>query len=162
MPIFKTFVESTMKMADEYFPIELATMVQSEYSCGVTSYLPDHPCYAITNGMEGPCSISTSVNFATRQHVDIRDGSMSIFGWLEIGKPITSGYFLLSNMMVNVGGHDYKGIAIKLVDGLLVAADGRSIWHGTTANEFNGTMFGYQFAANGISMGSKLMKGEEE
>lgn len=154
--IYKTFVDSVMDMAKNYFPIELSLMIQSEYSRGITSFLNDHPCNNLISKRDGPCSISTSINFATPQHVDVWDGSISIFGWFHIGQPISDGYFLLSNLKVKMDGHDYTGLAIKLVDGLLVTGDGQMICHGTTTSRFNGSIFGIQFAANGISMGSKL------
>lgn len=147
-----------MMTAERYFPIELSTMMQSEYSRGITSNIYDHPCNNLSNPVEGPCSISTSANFATPQHLDIRDGSLSIFGWLHIGIPISSGYFLLGNLKVTVQGKEYNGLAIKLVDGLLITGDGRMLRHGTTTSDFNGTIFGYQFAANGITMSSKIEK----
>jgi len=143
-------------MAEQYFPIELSVMTQSEYSQGITSYLEDHPCNRLISKREGPCSISTSINFATPQHVDVRDGSISIFGWFHIGRPITDRYFLMSNLRVEKQGHVFTGLAIKLVDGLIVTGDGRMICHGTTTSKFNGEIFGIQFAANGVSMSSKM------
>ena len=64
--------------------------------------------------------------------------------------------FLMSNLEVTVHGRQYKGLAIKIIDGLLVTADGRFIRHGTTSSIFDGSIFGYQFALNGISMSSKI------
>jgi hypothetical protein len=154
--IYKNFVDSVMEMAEHYFPIELSVMIQSEYSRGITSYLDNHPCNSLISKREGPCSISTSINFATPQHVDVRDGSSSIFGWFHIGNPITNRYFLMSNLKIDIHGRVYTGLAVKLVDGLLVAGDGHIICHGTTASEFDGSIFGIQFAANGISMSSKM------
>ena len=84
-PIYKQFVDTIMKTAESYFPVELATMIQSEYARGITSFLEDHPCYNLPSQREGPCSISTSTNFATPQHVDVCDGSISIFSWFHIG-----------------------------------------------------------------------------
>lgn len=145
-----------MEIAENKFPIELATMVQAEYSRGISSGLQDHPCNNLNDNVEGPCSISTSVNFATPQHVDIRDGSISVFGWLHLNKPVIPRYFLLSNLKVSVNGRVYNGLAIKLVDGLLMTGDGRFIRHGTTTSKVKGTIFGYQFAANGVSMSSNI------
>ena len=69
--IYKTFVDSALQMAEQYFPIELPVMIQLEYSRGITSLLPYHPCNNLMSKREGPCSISTSINFATPQHVDV-------------------------------------------------------------------------------------------
>ena len=91
-----------MKEVGKLFPLELATMVQSEYSRGITSSLEDHPCNGLVTPQDGPYSISTSVDFASAQHVDICDGSIGIFCWLCMGIPITNGYFLLSNISVIV------------------------------------------------------------
>jgi len=154
--VYKEFVEKIMYMAGNYFPIELSTMIQSEYSRGITSNLEDHPCHGLNVNQEGPCSISTSINFATPQHVDIRDGSISVFSWFHVGKPITDGYFVLSNLQLEVDGIFFNGVAIILIDGLLVSGDGRIIRHGTTASQFDGLLFGIQFAANGISMNSRI------
>ena len=129
-------------------------MIQSEYSCGISSELEHHPCNDLDSNIDGPCSISTSVNFATPQHVDIWDGSMSIFGWFHIGHPITNSYFLLSNLKVICDGTEYNGVAIKLTDGLIIAGDGQMICHGTTTAKFDGSIFGIQFAANALSMSS--------
>src|SRR5688500_12501609 len=97
-----------MKMAENYFPIELAAMIQSEYKRGISSSLNDCPCHDLVSGREGSCSISTSVNFATPQHVDICDGSIRIFSWVHIGKPITAEYFVLSNLQVTIEGQEYN------------------------------------------------------
>src|SRR5688572_23142514 len=97
-PIYKRFVEQLMIMAENYFPLELAVMIQSEYSRGITRELEYHPCNGLTSNIDGPCSISTSVNFATPQHVDVRDGSKSIFGWFHLNPPKTDQYFLLSHL----------------------------------------------------------------
>lgn len=156
MVLYKNFVDTLMDMAEKYFPVELAVMIQSKYSWGITSYLVDHPCHNLISNREGPCSISTSINFATPQHVDVRDGSTSIFGWFHIGYPISTGYFLMGNIKVKVKGHIYTGLAIKLVDGLIISGDGQMICHGTTASFFDGSLFGIQFAANVVSMGSKM------
>ena len=42
------------------------------------------------------------------------------------------------------------------MDGLLVTGDGRMIRHGTTALVVDGSIFGVQFAANGILMSSNM------
>src|SRR5689334_9296089 len=65
--VYKQFVEAIYEIAEKYFPMELSVMVQSEYSRGVTSSMAHQPCNNLTLGIEGPCSISTSVNFATPQ-----------------------------------------------------------------------------------------------
>lgn len=110
--IYKKFVDSIFDMAEQYFPNEFLVMIQSEYSRGITSNLEDHPCNSLLSKREGSCSIPTSINFATPQHVDVRDGSTSIFGWFHIGSPITDCYFLMSNLLnpvqVNYGPGFHK------------------------------------------------------
>lgn len=123
-------------MAEQYFPIDSATMIQLEYSQGITGDLEYHPCSNLEVEKEGPCSISTSINFETPQHVDIRDDSVIIFSWYLIGSPVTDGYFVLNNLQVTFGEQVYNELAIKLVDGLLVSADGHFIRHRMTSSEF--------------------------
>jgi len=62
----------------------------------------------------------------------------------------------MSNLKINICGREFTGLAVKLVDGLLVSGNSHIICHGTTASEFDGSIFGIQFAANCISMGSKM------
>ena len=78
----------------------------------------------------------------------------SIFSWFHIGKPKTDGYFVLSNLKIIHEEKHYNGLAIKLIDSLLILGDGQILRHGTTVTEFLGTIFGIQFAANAISMTS--------
>ena len=131
-------------------------MVQSEYARGISNNFEDHSCYSLTLQRGKPCSISTSVNFVTPQHVDIRDGSISIFSWVHIGKPETDGYFVSSNLQVRDAGKNYNGMAIKLVDGLILSGNGHMLCHGNTTLQFLGTIFGIQFSANGVSITTKL------
>src|SRR5687767_4900169 len=72
----------------------------------------------------------------------------------HIGKPIADGYFVLSNLCIKVQESYYNGMAFKLVDGLVVTGNSQIIHHGTTSSKFNGSIFGIQFAANGISVSS--------
>ena len=88
--------------------------------------------------------------------MDVRDGSISIFGWFHLNKPKNDVFFVLGNLKIKVNDTEYTGLAIKIVDGLIMTADGRMIRHGTTASDYDGSIFGMQFAANSISMGSKL------
>jgi len=156
--VFDNFIHSTMKMTNKMFPLELSVVVQSEYSRGITKYMNYHPCHNLesTHDGDGPCSISTSINFATPQHVDIQDGSISIFGWVHLTPPQSNVYFLMSNLQIDVDGKDFTGLAVKIVDDLVITGDGRMICHGMTASNYDGSIFGMQFAANGISMVSKL------
>ena len=154
--VFDNFIKSTMNMANSMFPIKLSVMIQLEYSCGITREMKYHPCHNLESDLDGPCLISTSINFATPQHVDVQDGSISIFGWFHLSNPQPDVYFILGNMGVKVDGHEFTGLAVKIVDGLVIVGNGRMLCHGTTASDYDGSIFGMQFAANGMSMVSKI------
>ena len=110
----------------------------------------------IKSAKEGPCSISTSIDFATLQHENTCDGFISVFGQVHLNTHTTNKYFLLSNLQVKVETKVYNGLAIKLVNGLLISGDGQMIQHGTTSSKVDSCIFKLQFSANGVSMKSKV------
>ena len=68
----------------------------------------------------------------------------------------------MSNLSLEVEGVKYNGVAVKLVDGLMITFDGRMIRHGTTICDHVGPIHGFHIAANGISMRSKERSKREE
>ena len=153
----KKFYEALINEIKDSFPIELAVMTQSEYSRGVTCNTKGHPGMKENLGVNGPSAFTCSINFASAQHVDIRDAGVGVFVWFRDCDKITKdGYFLLSNTMVHVNEVDYNGVAIKLVDGVMLTFDGRMIRHGTTKCHHNGKIYGFHVGPNAITIWSKV------
>jgi hypothetical protein len=107
----------------------------------------------IMGGITSPsCSMDVSCNLGNSSHYDIGDGSVGFSVWVELnpGKA-ENWYFILPNVLVNVSGITYHGIAIKLYHGLSIAWDGRVVRHATSitevGNKTNGC-FGWFWAAD--------------
>jgi len=156
---YKAFVDSFMRQLDEKFPMELSTMTQTEYSRGISSKIIDHPANETDNQVEGSCAVSVSVNFASSQHLDVRDGSIGAILWVTEGDiSVDDIYFLLANAEVDYNGKKWKGVAIKLTDGIMISFDGRMIRHGTTECTRVERIYGFHISANAITMRAEVVR----
>lgn len=90
-------------------------------------------------GVHGPtCTNNVSCDLENASHYDVGDGSIGYSIWVELVPGEASNwFFVLPNILINVGGTTFQGIAIKLFHGVCIAWDGRVIRHGTSLTQRN-------------------------
>ena len=182
---YKTFYKHYLEEISQKFPATLSTMIQTEYSRGITNDMPNHPVYEElptvvttddlsqiidkkdepqivekeinTNCVDGPCAVTASVDFASSQHLDIFDGSDGVVIWVvEESESVKKRYFLMSNLKVQTATKAYNGVAVRIRDGVMIAFDGRMIRHGTTETDDLDKTYGFHVASNAKSLQSEL------
>jgi hypothetical protein len=128
------------------FPQQAAVMKQTEDIHNVI------PCEEM-GGKEGIChAMAVSEGLANASHYDPNDGSIGMAVWheLEVGDA-RNWMMYFPNMVVVRDGKVYKGLAIRLHHGTMIAWDGRILRHATTVTHTSTSnrVFGTFFAASG-------------
>ncbi len=144
-PVLLKAVQAAAKLASVTIPAALRVMQDFENDSEMKH----------VRGMDGGMcrvthSMDLSINLANSSHYDVNDASQGFTIWTEDNPGTTEDwYFVLPNMKGKFPGtdRDYKGIAIKLSDGVLIGWDGRLIRHGTSmAGSRVGNIYGTFFA----------------
>ena len=158
--IRKEFTRMFAAHCCQYYPLEFSTVIQAEYSCGITHELTGHPCNSMHTYASS--SLNCSIGYASSQHKDTRDNSMTCISWFNSNQDIhtleehKNAYFLFGNVQINKDNKVYNGLAIKLYDGVSCTFDARLLLHGTTIAPCNCLFGGYALVGNAVTASSKL------
>ena len=108
------------------FGLEFVTIVQAEFSSGITPTVEGHPGnWSCTNSAS---LLYISNRYAFAQHKDTRDNSMTCLLWTNKDNIIhkhqkyDSPYLVLGNMEIEIEDKVYNGLAIKLFHGIMITA----------------------------------------
>ncbi len=146
VPVLLKAVQAAAKLAAVTIPTVLRVMQDFENDSGMQH----------VGGIDGgicrvTLSMDLSINLANSTHYDVHDASQGFTIWTEDHPGTTGGwYFVLPNMKGKFPGTDreYNGIAIKLLDGVLIGWDDRLIRQGTSmVGSRVGNIYGTFFAA---------------
>lgn len=153
---YTTFIDNLQSQIAYHLPNVLPLAAQHESSRGLTNNLREHPGSMVAQDNFMPCAFTISFDFASAQHTDFRDGSMGVYIFFQDDNTVqvSDGYFLFGNLMAIVDGKIKKGVAVKLVPGLMIAFDGRMIRHGTTRCHHKCPIYGIHTCSNAITMRS--------
>jgi hypothetical protein len=144
------------RVAQSLFPDVLQSIRQAEKVAGLS------PSDAM-GGLQGvSVSMDVSIDLGNASHYDGNDCSHGYSIWTEtnIGES-KNWYFVLPNILVELNGKTYSGIAIRLFHGAVVSWDGRVIRHCTSLTDTGSKqnhVYGWFWASNGkmIDSGRKL------